>query len=182
MSIFDRLLLAIQSIGGFFAGIFALLLGTGVFGAWSITPFGDFGSYPRNIVAIVIGIVLIIVALRFCFYRLGGHRQDFVVLSGENGNIQISYETIRQLATRTGKSVRGVQEFDTRVRESQNGVVLLVKIRVLPDIDLARMGSEVQAAVKEYVEQTTGVRIERVLVHIDEVAGSSVRGPKAWVE
>ncbi len=182
MSIFDRFLLVILALGGLCAGIFSIMLGTGLFGPWSITPFGDFSSYPGDIVAVVIGLVLLIVALRFFFYHLGGRRVDFVVLDGEHGNIRISFETIRQLSNRTCKSIRGVQEFDTRVREAQNGVVLLVKLRVLPDIDLSAMGSEVQSAVKTYVEHTTGVRIEKVVVHIDEVAGSTVKGSKAWVD
>lgn len=182
MSIFDRLLLIILALGGLCAGIFAILLGAGVFGAWSATPFGDFSSYPANLVAVVAGLVLFIVALRFFFYHLGTKRVDFVVLDGEHGNIRISFETIRQLANRTGKSVRGVHEFDTRVRETSSGVVLLVKMRVLPDIDLSAMATEVQNAVKTYVEHTTGVRVERVSVHIHEVAGAPAKGSKAWVD
>jgi uncharacterized alkaline shock family protein YloU len=182
VSIFDRFLLVILALSGLCAGVFSILLGTGVFGAWSITPFGDFSSYPGDIVAVVAGLVLIIVALRFFFYHMGGKRADFVMLDGECGNIRISFETIRQLANRTGKSVRGVHEFETRVKETGNGVALLVKLRAMPDIDLSAMGFEVQTAIKTYVEHTTGVRIEKVIVHIDEIAGASVKGSKAWVD
>jgi uncharacterized alkaline shock family protein YloU len=182
VSILDRFLLIILALGGLCAGLFSILLGSGVFGPWSVTPFGDFSYYPTDIVAVVIGLVLLIVALRFFFYHLGAKRVDFVMLDGEHGNIRISFETIRQLANRTGKSVRGVHEFDTRVKETSNGVMLLVRLRVLPDIDLSAMASEVQGSVKTYVEHTTGVRVDRVVVHIHEVAGASVKGSKAWVD
>ena len=140
------------------------------------------GIYPNNVYTIVLAVVFALISLRFLFYRSSHSDLDFVALQGEHGQIRISFETIQQLSNRTGRSVRGVQEFTTRVRSGQAGILLSVRVKALADLDLARMSAEIQNAVKEYVERTSGVTVERVAVNIAELAGGNAKSAKAWVE
>ena len=177
MSYLDRILLVLFTIISLAGAVGLFLL--------SVMGFGNLPQitqYPWYIYAIVVSIVWFILGLRFLFYRISSHDVDFVVLPGEFGNIRISFETIRQLSNRTGKSVKGVQEFDTRVRNGQQGIWLAIRVRVLPDLDLNAMSREIQSAVKEYVENTTGVTVERVTVHVAELASSAAKVSKAWVD
>ena len=116
------------------------------------------------------------------FYRWGSPEPEYVVLQGEQGQIRISYETIKQLSNRTGRSIRGVQEFETRVRSGQAGILLSVRVKALPDLELSRVSAEIQNAVKEYVEHTTGITVERVTVNVAELASSPAKNAKTWVE
>jgi uncharacterized alkaline shock family protein YloU len=182
VSILDRILLVVLALCSLFVSVFAFLLGVGVFGDGSVASVVSVAEYPYNIYTIVFSIVFALVSIRFLFYRVGSAEPDYVVLQGENGQIRISYLTIQQLANRTGRSIRGVQEFETRVRNGQAGVLLSARVKAIPDVDLARVGSEIQQAVKDYVEKSTGITVERVLVNIAELANGSARSPKTWVE
>ncbi|MDQ0188360.1 alkaline shock response membrane anchor protein AmaP [Alicyclobacillus cycloheptanicus] len=181
MSILDRFLLVLLTLGSLCAAVILLLVGLGSAGGWIQTALSTAMAYPAY--TIVIAIVFGLLALRFLFYRWGRPEEDYVVLPGDHGFVRISFETIRQLANRTGKSIRGVQEFDTRVRNGQAGVVLASRVRVLPDVELTQMSNEIQNAVKSYVEQTAGVTVERVTVNVVELAPHSAnKSSRAWVD
>lgn len=182
MSILDRILLVLLALSGIFAGVIAIFFGGDWFPGLETTITQSSAQYPENVVVIVVGVVLIIIALRFLFYRLRRDDVQYVVLDGPHGQIRISYETIRQLANRSAKSVRGVQEFDTKVRSLQTGIALMVRVRCLPDVELAQMSAGIQSAVKVYVEQTSGVHVEQVVVNVTELATNAAKTTKAWVE
>lgn len=182
MSILDRILLILLSIGGVFSGAVFALMGMGAFGNVQLPQGWIVNEYPINVYAIVLGVILLFISLRFLFYRLGGVQVDYVLLPGEHGNVRISYETIEQLANRTGKSIRGVQDFTTRIRTSSSGIVLYTRVRALPDIEFPRMTEEIQNAVKTYIEHTAGVHVEQIIVNIVELAGPVAKSAKAWVE
>lgn len=181
MSILDRILLVIFTLSSVCAAVVVLLFGAGVLGTWPTTVLANGQTYP--LYTILAAVVFGLLALRFLFYRWSRPQEDYVMLPGEHGFVRISFETVRQLSNRTGKSVRGVQEFDTRVRNGQAGVMLAIRVRVLPDIDLTQMSSQIQESVKSYIEQTAGVTVERVTVNIVELAAHPTnKTTRAWVD
>jgi len=182
VSILDRILLILLALSGICAGFIAILAGSGWGASIGTSVAQSTAFYPENVVTIVIGVVLVIIALRFFFYRLRAREAQYVVLDGLHGQIRISYETIRQLANRSAKSIRGVQEFDTRVRSLPTGIALMMRVRVLPDVELAQMSADIQSSVKAYIEQTTGVHVEQVVVNVTELAGNVSKTAKAWVD
>ncbi|WDL97027.1 alkaline shock response membrane anchor protein AmaP [Alicyclobacillus sp. ALC3] len=181
MSILDRILLVLLTLGSLAVAVLLLLLGVGVLGSWPSIVVTDAATYPMY--TIIVAVVFGLFALRFLFYRWTRPQEDYIMLPGDHGFIRISFETIRQLSNRTGKSVRGVQEFDTRVRSGQAGVLLAVRVRVMPDIDITQMSAEIQQAVKGYVEQTAGVTVERITVNVVELASHTAnKNTRAWAE
>lgn len=182
LSYFDRILMvvfALASLCGAVVLFFVGVLSEQVFGQGALTLLT---TYPGNIYAIVIALIWFVLGLRFLFYRISKSDEDHVVLQGEHGSIRISFEAIRQLSNRTGKNVKGVQEFDTRVRSGPVGVWLAVRVRALADMDLNAMSKQLQSDVKEYVEKSTGVAVERVTVNVAELANAPVKANKAWVD
>jgi len=183
VSILDRILLVILALWGLFSATLGFLSAVGVWGAGQGGPLSSVTLFPNNIYSIVLALVMALIGLRFLFYRVGGAAKlDAVVMPGEHGTIRISFETLKQLANRTGKSVRGVQDFDTRVRTGQNGVQLAARVRALPDIDLAQMSTQIQLEVKAYVEKTSGVNVESVTVNVVEISSNPVKTQRTWVE
>ncbi|RIV23004.1 alkaline shock response membrane anchor protein AmaP [Alicyclobacillaceae bacterium I2511] len=182
VSILDRVLLLILALGTLAVSIFGFIVGLGVAPGWIATVANELSFYPVNVYVIVLTLIFAVIALRFIFYRIGQVDSDYVTLSGENGNIRISYDTVRDLANRTGKLIRGVQDFDTRVRSGQAGILLAVRVRVLPDIDLAELSGQIQQKVKSYVEKTCGINVERITVNITELAQTGNKSAKTWVE
>lgn len=181
MSILDRILLVLLTLCSLCAAVVLLLIGVDAQGGWIQSALSAAASHP--VYAIVIAVVFGLIALRFLFYRWSTPGEDYVVLPGDHGFVRISFETIRQLANRTGKAVRGVQEFDTRVRNGAGGVLLAARVRVLPDVELLQMSSDIQGSVKAYVEQTAGVTVERVTVNVVELAPHAAnKSTRAWVD
>lgn len=177
MSVLDRILLFLLSLASLCLGILLALVGAHVLGNGSVPLLIE---TPDDIVAVIAGVIVVLIALRFLFYRIGRPQvSDFIALTGEHGHIRISYDTLRQLANRRGSQVRGAEGFDTRIRPGQDGVVILVRMQVLPDVDISETSREVQSVVKEYVERTSGVTVENVYVHVTELANTAKQG-KAW--
>lgn len=183
MSVLNRILLVILSLGTLVAAIVLLLFAVNVNGTWQTDMIAEVSHYPGDVTAAVLAVIFGLLAIRFLFYRTQSGEAQFVTLPGEGGQIRISFDTIKALSNRIAAGVKGVQELDTRVRHGQNGVLLAVRVRVLPDIDLAEMAGRIQDVVKEYVERTTGIAVERVIVSVTELARSQGKAhQKAWVD
>ncbi|MCL6453199.1 MAG: alkaline shock response membrane anchor protein AmaP [Alicyclobacillus sp.] len=182
MNVIDRVLMVLFALAGIAAAVILFLIGVMSPGGIGQTLLATLTGFPGDVYAIVIGILWFLIGLRFLFYRVRRPEEDHVVLQGEHGNIRISFEAIRQLSNRTGKAVRGVQEFDTRVRTGQAGVWLAVRVKALADLDLAEMSRRLQSEIKAYVEQSTGVTVERITVNIAELANTPAKANKAWVD
>lgn len=177
MSILDRVLLFLLSLASLCLGVVLALVGVNVVGPGTIRYLS---LAPFDLVDMIVGVIIVLLALRFLFYRMGRPSStDFVAMAGEHGQIRLSHDTIRQLANRKGMDVKGAQGFDSRIRHGQNGIVILVRMQVLPDIDISATSREVQSVVKDYVEKTSGVTVEQVLVHVTEVSNTPKHG-KAW--
>ncbi|MCL6487733.1 MAG: alkaline shock response membrane anchor protein AmaP [Alicyclobacillus mali] len=181
MNVGDRFLLFVLSLVGLVLGVLLALLGAGVMSVtWAASQLT---VQPWNDVCLVVGVVCALLSIRFLFYRSrrrgSGVPAESVLLAGDHGQIRISYATLRQLANRRGSQLKGAESFDSRVRQGREGILIACKMQVLPDIDIAALTREAQTAVKEYVERTAGVQVERVIVHVTELSPSGHAG-KAW--
>jgi len=171
VNLLDRILLVLLSLLGIVsAGLMMIAI-------WGLDAnlYQIWNSWHLTVV--VLAVFLLAISIRFLFYRRNGHGRDdsadSVLLEGLNGQIRISHETIRQLANRTGQSIRGVYDFETRIRTGDGGILLSTRVRVHPDVQLAELSANIQQAVKDYVEHMTGVVVERLVVNIVEVVGAT---------
>ncbi|MBF8378388.1 alkaline shock response membrane anchor protein AmaP [Alicyclobacillus mali] len=177
MNLFDRLLLFILSVVALVLGVAVVLVGAAVPIGWAQM---ELTRHPYNIVTMVVGGVTALIAIRFLFFRRRRDpKLDSVMVAGDHGPIRIAYDTIVQLANRRGSQLKGVASFETVVRQGQGGLVLTLHMRVLPDIDVAALAKEAQNAVKSYLEETTHVPVERVLVQVTEL-GDNNRSMRVW--
>lgn len=177
VNLFDRLLLFVLSVVALVLGVAVVLVGAAVPVGWAQM---ELTRHPYNIVTMVVGGVTALIAIRFLFFRRRRDpKLDSVMVAGDHGPIRIAYDTIVQLANRRGSQLKGVASFETVVRQGQGGLVLTLRMRVLPDIDVAALAKEAQNAVKSYLEETTHVPVERVLVQVTEL-GDNNRSMRVW--
>jgi hypothetical protein len=180
VSIFDKVLLVLLAIWGLVTAVLSVLFGTGAITAYHITVWSQ--TARDELYIAVVALIFALISVRFLVYRTGRPEPDYVVLPGEHGHVRISFVTFQQLADRTGQSIRGVDSFETRVRQGQGGILLAVRVRVLPDVDITQTSIDVQRGVKEHIERITGVTVERITVNVTEIASSGSKNTKAWVE
>jgi uncharacterized alkaline shock family protein YloU len=125
---------------------------------------------PDSTVLLILALVFFLVSLRFLLMRLRPKERESVVQATEIGEIGISLQTMESLAERAVRTVRGVHDLNARVRITDAGVSVAVRITVLPDLEIPAMTEQIQSKVKEYIESMTGVAVERVKVLVSSVA------------
>lgn len=118
-------------------------------------------------------IIFLSLSIFFIFYRTKARDEQMRMIKHkmENGEVQISYATVEQLATRAALKVRGVHDLKTRVHANEAGVArIAVRVQVEADTDIPKVTKELQDSVKMYVETTTGVSVDSVTVYVTELA------------
>ncbi|MFC4769152.1 alkaline shock response membrane anchor protein AmaP [Effusibacillus consociatus] len=164
MGFLDRILLFLFSLT---VAFLSFLMATQIFGFnWLSQSFADYST------EILVGaVILFLVSLRFLFFRTGASREPQAIIhKTEHGEVRISTQTLESLADRATRLVRGVSDLKTKVRPSEVGIRLAIRISVDPDLDIPQITSSVQQKVKDYVEATAGVIVENVVVYVNDVA------------
>lgn len=164
MSVLDRILLFLFSLAVL---CLAVLMGAQVLGFDWMSRLFD--SYPSRILAGCV--VLFLLSLRFLLIRTGASKEPQAILhKTEYGDVRISLQTLESLADRAARLVRGVSDLKTKVRPSEVGVRIAVRIAVDPDLDIPQITSSVQQKIKDYVEATAGVTVRDIVVYVNDVA------------
>jgi hypothetical protein len=123
------------------------------------------GGETAGIIAASAVVSLAMVAVLFFEVR-GGRRRAFLIAASEAGSTTIEEASVRILAERTGVSLHGV--LDAKCRVSENGGHLALACRVAIGVggNAVEVGNELQAKVKEAIEQSTGLGVARVDVRV----------------
>ncbi|GAX90911.1 alkaline shock response membrane anchor protein AmaP [Effusibacillus lacus] len=166
MGALDRILLGLFALAVAFLSV---LMGAQVLGQdWL---YDMYTHYPLEFLAAAA--VLFLVALRFVFIRTGASKEPLAIVhKTEHGDVRISVQTLESLAERAARLVRGVSDLKTKVRPSEVGVRVAIRISVDPDLDIPQITSSVQQKVKDYVESTSGVNVQNIVVYVNDLSKS----------
>jgi uncharacterized alkaline shock family protein YloU len=122
----------------------------------------------------LVAVIFLLISIFFLLYRTSGHSDrepETVVHKLDHGDVRITYNTIEQLATRAALKIRGVKDLKTRVRMQEGGAMhIAIRFAIEADLDIPKTTAELQQAVKEYVESTSGIPITEVTVYVTELA------------
>lgn len=170
--ILDRILLFIYSLSIGILSIVTILLVT------KAIPF-DFGSIGENnliTASVIVGCILFLLSLRFLYISIKRDRHSLTSIDQrtEFGDIQISVETIENLAFKAASRVRGIRDVKTRIRITEAGLEIMIRALVDGESAIPALTEEVQKQVHEYVEEITGIPVYNVSVYIANVVQSPV--------
>lgn len=175
MNVFDRLILTIYSL----VLILLSILAIGVFAnvidrSWVEQFFSAiYGSSTINLPYLIVALLFLVISIRFFFsgLRVRRNREDKAVyLRNDYGHVSISYDTIRAVAERAARKVRGVRDLKTHVSSRDLGNVISIKVTFDGETPLPELTQNLQSEVKARVEAITGLEIAEVTVKIVEVA------------
>ncbi|MCC2683244.1 MAG: hypothetical protein K0R75_143 [Paenibacillaceae bacterium] len=174
----DRLLLFIYSLAIIVVSVYALML---AFGGITDKEAGEQLQYMyRNSAMqytwIACSLVLLLISVRFFYLsvRRGRGQTPSIDQRTDYGDIRISLDTVENLSLRAANRIRGVKELKSRVKVSSAGLEVIIRMIVDGESPIPAMTEEIQASVKSYIEEITGIPVAVVSVFVANVAPSQV--------
>lgn len=168
MSVFQRFLLLIILI--FF------ILTTFVFAlfSWQLFPQAQLlqllaMAYGRWYVGVISAILFLlgIWVLIPLVYR-GGTRNT-IIHENPLGQVRISLTAIDGMIHRLLEKKEGISKVNTSLRAGEEGLQIKIRIDVAPDLRLPGETQALQEEVQHYIEDKSGVEVERVEILVDAV-------------
>jgi uncharacterized alkaline shock family protein YloU len=175
--IVDRLLLFIFSLAVIVAAVCMLAA------AFNWIPIDQTQDFVHRIytetnpaIAFIAGcIVLLLIAVRLFYIsvRTSSDQVPSIDQRNELGDIRISIETVENLALKTAGRSRGVKDLRARVRVGSAGIEITIRSVVDGESSIPALTEEMQAAVKQHIEEITGIPVASVSVYIANIVQSA---------
>lgn len=182
---YDRIIMLIY---GIIVACSALLLLTVALG-W--IPHGAVRRYIDNVyeeplakgllLAVAVLLVLISVRLIVWLARSGGEAAS-VDQTTAYGDVRISFETIRSLAMQVAGRSKGLTDVKARIRVRETGLQIELRVVVDGQRPIPQVTEETQQAVKEHVEEMTGIPVDDVSVLVHQVSAPAASAFKSRME
>lgn len=142
--------------------------------------------YAHQVNAVIvggIGLVILILALRLMFAGKGKSKvtpppTSALVQANDLGSAFITLAALDSMVQKHVRNNNRIKDCESVVTAVQDGVVLKLKLSLMPDTNIPELTKSLQASVKEYVESLSGIRVMEVAILI---AATSVN-PKSRVD
>jgi len=121
-----------------------------------------------GLVLLVLGLILVGTSLRGVSSGEGGKQQS-IALYNQNGEINISFQAVENMALRVSREIHGIRDTSTKVKYTDEGLTIVLKVKVLPDMEIPPLSSDLQQKVKEYVEEKTGTPVNEVRITVENI-------------
>lgn len=168
--IMDRLLLFIYSLSIGILSVLAILLFSGQ------VPFElDYRNEQSiYITVIAIAVILFLLSIRFFYVSIRSERgaMNSVHQRTEYGDVQISLETIENMALKVAERTRGVRDVKTRIRVIESGLEIMIRAVVDGETAIPGLSETMQKSIHTEVEEITGVPVSSVSVYIANIVQS----------
>ncbi len=168
-----RIIFTILGILLLIGGAVLLLVTLGVLSGMAIIQYqypwlvGDLGYTGLGFLAVISGVLLI----AFLSPRRARTRESGSIASfTEMGEVRVSYKAIENMVLTASRQVKGIREVNTRINSTEQGLVILMRIKTVPDIPIPGLVSELQVKVKDYVQEISGTSVAEVKVLVEDIA------------
>ncbi len=121
------------------------------------------------VLGVVAALVLIALILLILGFRKSKGPGNAVLKGSEYGEVAISIPAIENIVLRVVQQIQGLKDVSRQVSFTQDGLIITVKIRVMPDVSMPGLTSELQSKIKEYVEEITGITVHEVKVMVENI-------------
>ncbi len=122
---------------------------------------------------VVLGTAGVLLLIALILLILGFRRSkgpgNAVLKGSEYGEVAISIAAIENMVLRTVQQTQGIKDVSRQVSFTQDGLIINVKIMVMPDVAMPNLTGELQSKIKEYVEEITGITVNEVKVMVENI-------------
>lgn len=174
-----RLIIGILSLGYLCLSIILLTM---LLFSWPL-GIGSLESFLANLnVRWTVGLsalVVFLLSLVLLGRSFGRRPVKFSILQEtELGQVNITMSALEQLVIKGASAVSGVREVKPTLKLTGRGITLLLKVHVLPDINIPQTTSELQRIVRDYLLKTSGTSLHEIKVQVTKVSMEAARLPK----
>ncbi|MGI6309024.1 MAG: alkaline shock response membrane anchor protein AmaP [Dethiobacteria bacterium] len=169
-----RIILAILGISGVLCGLFLIPITLGYFTA---ELFFFVNRLTGDLRYTVLGFLLLAVGIIFLLFSAQGSKKKengSIVNFTEIGEIRISFRAIENMVLTASRKIKGIREVNTRINFTEQGLIIYLRIRVIPDIPIPALVSELQQKIREYVQEISGASVAEVKVLVENIAQEKI--------
>lgn len=136
-------------------------------------------AYQVNAVIVGgIGLVILILALRLMFAGKGRAKTapvptSALVQAGENGSTYITLAALDSMVQKHVRTNNRIKDCESQVSAVQDGVVIKLKLALMPDTNIPELTKAMQASLKEYIESLSGIHVTEVAILVAATAINS---------
>lgn len=123
----------------------------------------------------LVGAVFFLVSVRLilvAFRRQGGQP---VVHETAMGEVRISLDAVENLVRKTARAIKGVREIKATVIHGKDGLHVLLKGTISPEVSIPEVSEEIQSNVRTYVKRVVGVELVDIRMEVENIANEGRR-------
>ena len=124
--------------------------------------------WPTKIVTTAIAAVVLILSLEIIIAACVPEKQKRIRLaSGEKGSVQVTVDTVNQMALKAVRSCEGVKDATVVTKNGKQGLIFKTVLTIHSSTVIAQVTERVQETVRTEIETITGMQVAEVTVFID---------------
>lgn len=177
MNLFERFLLLIYTMG-----IMAAIAIIGFAAAGWTTMIHilqlSLHNYNQRLVMGTVAVVYLLLSIKFFLQALSTPKRisQAVVHESGIGQVRVSAEAVENMVCRVVKQIRGVREVNPRVNFLPEGIIIFIKVALLPEINIPQTSDEIQSKVTNYMSEVAGINIKSVKILVEGISPESKAG------
>lgn len=169
-----RILLIVLGLLALLAGLSLILMTLGVFNELSYFSAYNFEFFVGNLQYAAVGFIILIAGvLLMAFSGSGAKRKGgggSIISFSEIGEIRVSFKAIENMVLSASRKVKGIREVNTRIDSVEQGLVIYMRVKVIPDLPIPGLVNELQTVVRDYVQEISGSNVAEVKVLVENTA------------
>lgn len=131
---------------------------------------GIIGAYKWYYFAAAVLFMIVVIRLLIAVFTGNKARNFGIIRSTENGEVNISYETLKSLVVKTIANVKGVKDSKVLIYPAEDKIKIMIRTYIVSDVNIPQTVKEIQENVKAYIEAIAEVPVGEVKVSIIDVA------------
>ncbi len=181
--LFDKIILALLLIVVIAIALALIGMAAGFISAQMVDSVLNY-PYAGPIGALVtgvIGLLLLIFAMRLLFFGGSGSKQTApsaaLIRASDVGATYITLAALDAMAQRFCRSQKQIRECVTAIGTSAQGINVNIKIALMPETNIPEFTDELSHSLKEHIEKYSGIQVTDVRILVVNPSNQSAQQP-----
>jgi uncharacterized alkaline shock family protein YloU len=133
---------------------------------------GDYNYTALGFLALLVGVLMTM------FFGSRGKKKEnagSVVSYTDLGEISISFKAVENMVLTASRAVKGVREIITRIDSTEQGLIIYLRVKTLPDLPIPELIKELQEKVRDYVQEISGTNVVEIKVKVENIVQEKIQ-------